>query len=171
MCAAPSPVPAASDAATDDAAESAAESARPSAQSGEAPDAPGSKVGTGGIAALCNAVERVACQKNAPACVAEGGAGNVSVFRAEEMQQDNAWGSTGEDDADSLATRVNASGFVDAVIPRRRGNEKKVVLTRELLESYHHESLDAVTEHLGLSKTTIKAACRRLGVPRWPFQH
>jgi hypothetical protein len=61
--------------------------------------------------------------------------------------------------------------IVDAVIPRRRGNEKKVVLTRALLESHLHESLDVVSEKLGLSKTTIKAACRRLGLKKWPYQH
>ncbi|KAJ1485876.1 hypothetical protein T484DRAFT_1791826 [Baffinella frigidus] len=162
-------------------------------------------IAVGGIAALFSAVERVACQKTAPACAAEGGAGgdvfnrkgsvprtdevhfqhtaasrsppgasraqaqqdNAGASRAQE-QQDNEGGGTGDDDD---ATKLNASGFVDAVIPRRRGNEKKVVLTRALLESYHHESLDAVTERLGLSKTTIKAACRRLGLPKWPYQH
>jgi hypothetical protein len=181
MSSSPSPVPAAPDAA----AESAAQSARHSAQSDAAPGAAGSKVGAGGIAALCNAVERVACQTNVSARAAEGGAWKESVPRTGEIrfepsgpsrsplrasaQQDNTGGSAGDDD--SLATRVNASGFVDAVIPRRRGNEKKVVLTRALLESYHHESLDSVTEHLGLSKTTIKAACRKLGLARWPFQH
>ena len=46
-----------------------------------------------------------------------------------------------------------------------------MVLTKELLESHYHESLDAVVEILGLSKTTIKAACRRLGLPKWPYQH
>ncbi|KAJ1488385.1 hypothetical protein T484DRAFT_2105766 [Baffinella frigidus] len=86
-----------------------------------------------------------------------------------QAQQDNAEDSAG--DADSLATRVNSSGFVDEVTPRRRGNEQKVVLTRELLESFYHLPLDTVAEHLVLSKTTIKAACRRLGLPKWPYQH
>ena len=77
----------------------------------------------------------------------------------------------GKGDVGSLATRVKSSGFVDAGVRVRRRNAPKVVLTRELLESYHHESLDNVTERLGLSKTTIKAACRHLGLARWPYQH
>ena len=28
-----------------------------------------------------------------------------------------------------------------------------------------------MTERLGLSKTTIKAACRRLGLDKWPYTH
>ena len=76
----------------------------------------------------------------------------------------------GKGDVGSLATRVKSSGFVDAVVRGGRGNAPKVVLTRELLESYHHVSLDIVTERLGLSKTTLKAACRRLGLERWPYQ-
>jgi hypothetical protein len=84
-----------------------------------------------------------------------------------QAQQDTPLG-RGED---SLATRVNSDGFVDAVIPRRRGADKKLVLTRELLESHYHEPLDTVADRLGISKTTIKAACRRLGLPKWPFTH
>ncbi|KAJ1479011.1 hypothetical protein T484DRAFT_1749339 [Baffinella frigidus] len=128
-------------------------------------------VGAGSIADLFSALERVTDQKNAVSTTEEArfapaGPATPRASRS-PAPQDNA----SEGDDDSLATRVNSSGFVDAVIPRRRGNEKKVVLTRKLLESYHHESLDAVTERLGLSKTTIKAACRRLGLPKWPYQH
>ncbi|KAJ1483739.1 hypothetical protein T484DRAFT_1799183 [Baffinella frigidus] len=90
------------------------------------------------------------------------GAGGIAVlFSAVE-----------KDTADEVILRpVSSGGFVDEVIPRRRGDEPRVVLTRELLASYHHESLDAVAEILGLSKTTIKAACRKLGLPKWPYQH
>ena len=38
------------------------------------------------------------------------------------------------------------------------------LLTRELLANYFHESLDTVAEKMMVSKTTIKAACRRLGL-------
>jgi hypothetical protein len=84
-----------------------------------------------------------------------------------QAQQDNVLGRAVE----SRATRVDSSGFVHAVIPRRRGNENKLVLTRELLESHYHEPLDTVAERLGLSKTTIKASCRRLGLEKWPYTH
>ncbi|KAJ1489021.1 hypothetical protein T484DRAFT_1886360 [Baffinella frigidus] len=72
-----------------------------------------------------------------------------------QAQQDNAGG----------------SGVVEAVTPRRGRNAPKVELTRELLESHYHEPLDTVAERLGLSKTTIKAACRSLGLAKWPYQH
>ena len=66
---------------------------------------------------------------------------------------------------------ISTAGFVDAVIPRRRGIKEELVLTRELLEGYYHEPLDNVVELLQISKTTIKNACRRLGLPRWPYSH
>ncbi|KAJ1477638.1 hypothetical protein T484DRAFT_1962883 [Baffinella frigidus] len=146
------------------------------ARTDSALDTAAPKVGAGGIASLLSAVERVACPKNAP----EGGDGGDAslrkgpVPRTEEVHfaPSGPGGSASDDDVDcDDATKLNASGFVDTVIPRRRGNEKKVVLTRALLESYHHESLDTVTERLGLSKTTVKAACRKLGLPKWPYQH
>ncbi|KAJ1489595.1 hypothetical protein T484DRAFT_1779590 [Baffinella frigidus] len=187
MCAAPAPTPAATDAATDAAAQPGAAALHSALSDAAAP-----KIGAGSIAALLSAVERVTCQKGEPARAAEGGDGGdaflqkVPLPRTEEVhfassgpgtpgassseaQQDKAGGSASaasDDDGDNPATKLNASGFVDNVIPRRRGNEKKVVLTRALLESYHHESLDTVTERLGLSKTTIKAACRKLGLPK-----
>ncbi|KAJ1492259.1 hypothetical protein T484DRAFT_1931723 [Baffinella frigidus] len=143
---------------------------------------------TGLMSALFSAVERVDRQKDAHVEAGDAFQRNGSMPRAQQVQfephepampdtarsqakEDSAGDSAGEGDNETMACRVNSSGFVNAVIPRRRGNEKKVVLTRELLESYYHESLDAVTERLGLSKTTIKAACRRLGLPKWPYQH
>ena len=171
------------------AADAAAQPACPSPQSDNA----ARRVGAGGIDALFSAVERVDRQKAAQVRASEAidevdksqNAGSAS--RMQEVQfkphapimpegvrfhaQGKDGESTDEGEEGDAATRVNASGFVDAVIPRRRGKEKKVVLTRELLESYYHESLDSVTERLGLSKTTIKAACRRLGLPKWPYQH
>jgi hypothetical protein len=68
-----------------------------------------------------------------------------------------------------------AGGRVDAVIPRRRANEKGVVLSIDLLSNYFGESLDVVTQKLGISKTTIKAVqattsshCILLPTNSWP---
>jgi len=169
--------------------DAAAQPACPSPQS----DNVARRVGAGGIAALFSAVERVDRQKDAQVRASEAGgevdtcqhAGSASMMQKVHIEphgpimpegvrfqaQGKDGESTDEGEEGDAATRVNARGFVDEVIPRRRGKEVKVVLTRELLESYYHESLDSVTERLGLSKTTIKAACRRLGLPKWPYQH
>jgi hypothetical protein len=68
-----------------------------------------------------------------------------------------------------------AGGRVDAVIPRRRANEKGVVLSIDLLSNYFGEPLDVVTQKLGISKTTIKAVqattsshCLLLPTNSWP---
>eukprot|EP00960_Hanusia_phi_P060727 764600-Hanusia_phi.AAC.2 len=61
------------------------------------------------------------------------------------------------------------------VCPRRKKNEgvedgeEPVILTRELLESYFNCSLAAVSKELGICPTSIKKACRKLGIAKWPF--
>ena len=185
MCPPQTPIPVATEAATDAAAQPI--TVHHSAQSDSTPDVAASQVGSGGIEALFSAVERVAC-------AAEPGDGGVAFLGKgllsktedhfeptspvtpnkallSQAQQDTYRVSNANVEKPSLATEDNSSRYVDAVIPRRRGEEKQVVLTRELLESYYHESLDTVTERLGLSKTTIKAACRRLGLEKWPYKH
>ena len=44
-----------------------------------------------------------------------------------------------------------------AVVPRRRGKERHVVLTLEFLTPFFGQSLGAVSERLGISRSTIKA--------------
>ncbi|KAJ1469330.1 hypothetical protein T484DRAFT_1852149 [Baffinella frigidus] len=66
-----------------------------------------------------------------------------------------------------------ASGYETqvSVMSRSKGVDRRVLLTRELLSTYFHESLDTVAEKMLISKTTIKAACRRLGLVKWPYRH
>ncbi|KAJ1482476.1 hypothetical protein T484DRAFT_1803783, partial [Baffinella frigidus] len=66
-----------------------------------------------------------------------------------------------------------ASGYEHqvSVLSRSRGVDRRVLITRELLSTYFHESLDTVAEKMKVSKTTIKAACRRLGLVKWPYRH
>mmetsp|Transcript_37730 Transcript_37730/g.89322 ORF Transcript_37730/g.89322 Transcript_37730/m.89322 type:complete len:517 (-) Transcript_37730:189-1739(-) len=66
-----------------------------------------------------------------------------------------------------------ASGYEKqvSVMSRSKGVDRRVHLTRELLATYFHESLDTVAEKMLVSKTTIKAACRRLGLVKWPYRH
>jgi hypothetical protein len=62
----------------------------------------------------------------------------------------------------------NSSDFEDAVTARR--GSKRIELTLELLAQHFHEPLDVVTDKLGVSKTTLKAMCRRLGLAKWPYR-
>ena len=63
---------------------------------------------------------------------------------------------------DSTATfGAKPARFVEAVVPRRRGKERRVVLTLAFLTPYFDRSLDAVSESLGLSRSTIKAVAPR----------
>mmetsp|Transcript_37728 Transcript_37728/g.89304 ORF Transcript_37728/g.89304 Transcript_37728/m.89304 type:complete len:537 (-) Transcript_37728:189-1799(-) len=67
-----------------------------------------------------------------------------------------------------------ASGYEQqvSVMSRSKGGvDRRVLLTRALLANYFHESLDTVAEKMLVSKTTIKAACRRLGLVKWPYRH
>jgi DNA-binding MurR/RpiR family transcriptional regulator len=45
-----------------------------------------------------------------------------------------------------------------------------VVLNRETLQSMFHMRLPEAAKRLGVSETTLKQVCRKLGVPRWPRQ-
>ncbi|EKX38620.1 hypothetical protein GUITHDRAFT_115168 [Guillardia theta CCMP2712] len=68
---------------------------------------------------------------------------------------------------------------VALVCPRRKKNpsaakrdaEDPVVLTRELLESLFSLPLSSASERLGICPTAIKKACRKLGIPKWPFKN
>eukprot|EP00960_Hanusia_phi_P073027 767928-Hanusia_phi.AAC.2 len=75
-------------------------------------------------------------------------------------------------------SQVN-SDRVALVCPRRKKNssearkeaEDPVVLTRELLESLFNLPLSSASERLGICPTAIKKACRKLGIPKWPFKN
>jgi len=51
------------------------------------------------------------------------------------------------------------------------GQGGAVKLTYEMLSLCFHENLDSVASKLGVSKTAIKSACRRLGIQKWPYAH
>jgi len=62
-----------------------------------------------------------------------------------------------------------------AINPRKKmrggSGNGPVIISYELLSKHFHESLDAATAKIGISKTTMKAACRRLGIVKWPYAH
>ena len=57
----------------------------------------------------------------------------------------------------SRAREKPTTTFASAVVPRRRGNQRPMVLTLEFLTPYFGQSLEAVSDKLGLSRSTIKA--------------
>jgi predicted DNA-binding protein (UPF0251 family) len=60
------------------------------------------------------------------------------------------------------------------VVPRSMQGGLKanvaVELNREKLQSMFHMRLPEAAKRLGVSETTLKQVCRKLGVPRWPRQ-
>ncbi|EKX42459.1 hypothetical protein GUITHDRAFT_111432 [Guillardia theta CCMP2712] len=70
---------------------------------------------------------------------------------------------------------ARASASMAMVCPRKRKDcterwDEPVLLTRELLESYFDWPLAAVSKDLGICQTSIKKACRKLGIAKWPFK-
>jgi hypothetical protein len=67
---------------------------------------------------------------------------------------------------------------VCVICPRRKGKPTEpggngtspVALSLEFLRPYFKKPLTQVSEELGLSATAIKKACRRFGVPKWPYR-
>jgi hypothetical protein len=49
-------------------------------------------------------------------------------------------------------------------------SERRIVVTRAILESLFHLPLNEAAKHVGLSNTTFKKACRRFGVMKWPYR-
>eukprot|EP00282_Hemiselmis_andersenii_P016793 CAMPEP_0114139784 /NCGR_PEP_ID=MMETSP0043_2-20121206/17039_1 /TAXON_ID=464988 /ORGANISM="Hemiselmis andersenii, Strain CCMP644" /LENGTH=326 /DNA_ID=CAMNT_0001233841 /DNA_START=151 /DNA_END=1127 /DNA_ORIENTATION=+ len=74
------------------------------------------------------------------------------------------------------AGQTLAAGEVHVVLPRRKAGEvdaperDAVVVTAEVLESLFHHPLAVASRKLGLSATTIKKLCRRLGIRTWPYK-
>ncbi|EKX36410.1 hypothetical protein GUITHDRAFT_117410 [Guillardia theta CCMP2712] len=53
---------------------------------------------------------------------------------------------------------------------RKEGSEGKVVeITREILQEFYGQKIETVASHLGVGKSTMKLACRRLGIHKWPY--
>mmetsp|Transcript_32588 Transcript_32588/g.66133 ORF Transcript_32588/g.66133 Transcript_32588/m.66133 type:complete len:326 (+) Transcript_32588:2-979(+) len=81
----------------------------------------------------------------------------------------------------SIAVRKHHDPQVESqvcvICPRRKGKptDKRsgtspVALSLDFLRPLFKKPLTQVSEELGLSATAIKKACRRFGVPKWPFR-
>ena len=67
--------------------------------------------------------------------------------------------------------RDNGQKRIDAhtVVPRRKAFEEMPVMTREVLDQVSSLPLVQAAAAVGLSRTTFKKACRRLGLRRWKY--
>ncbi|EKX38107.1 hypothetical protein GUITHDRAFT_115661 [Guillardia theta CCMP2712] len=53
--------------------------------------------------------------------------------------------------------------------PRHSNKRETVQLSRLLLSQLFHLRQQEAAHHLGISLTSLKTACRRLGLDRWPY--
>jgi len=67
--------------------------------------------------------------------------------------------------------------ITQVILPRRKAGQPEteresepVVLNRDVLESLFHLPLAAASGKLGLSATSIKKVCRRMGIIKWPYK-
>lgn len=63
--------------------------------------------------------------------------------------------------------KVTKAGENDSAVNNRAN---AVALSLEFLQPYFRKPLTQVSEELGLSATAIKKACRKFGVPKWPYR-
>jgi len=70
----------------------------------------------------------------------------------------------------------SGSEVVDVVLPRRKAGcldlpqRNPIVVTPEVLESLFEFPLAVASKRLGLSATTIKKLCRKIGIAKWPYK-
>mmetsp|Transcript_12380 Transcript_12380/g.28519 ORF Transcript_12380/g.28519 Transcript_12380/m.28519 type:complete len:347 (-) Transcript_12380:60-1100(-) len=92
-----------------------------------------------------------------------------------DSESDNAEGSAHNGDEMQESWDETKTKKCIAINPRKKirggGGNGPVIISYELLSKHFHESLDAATAKIGISKTTMKAACRRLGIVKWPYAH
>jgi len=61
-----------------------------------------------------------------------------------------------------------------AALGERHGSSKDAVpvtLTPEIMRRHYDRPLHCAAHALGVCATTLKKACRRLGIERWPYRH
>eukprot|EP00960_Hanusia_phi_P006374 182825-Hanusia_phi.AAC.1 len=55
------------------------------------------------------------------------------------------------------------------ILPRTQAYHRQVSLTLDIVQQLFHLRQDKAAAQLGVCLTSFKAACRRLGIKRWPF--
>ena len=74
-----------------------------------------------------------------------------------------------------VADEIGGEGHI-TTFPRRkagqdvRTNSAPVLLNKASIESLFHLSLQGAAAQLGLSRTAMKSACRKLGIKKWPHR-
>ncbi|EKX54350.1 hypothetical protein GUITHDRAFT_99832 [Guillardia theta CCMP2712] len=56
-----------------------------------------------------------------------------------------------------------------SIFPRAQTRHQEVTLTVDAVQQLYHLRQDKAAAQLGVCLTSFKAACRRLGIKRWPF--
>ena len=95
-----------------------------------------------------------------------------------EMLEHDMGGQAGVPWPKARATKTpshDKAGSRNVIFPRRKAwqdsrRSSQVVVTAEILEKHFDMPLHDAATKLGLCATAIKKACRRFGIPRWPFR-
>jgi hypothetical protein len=73
---------------------------------------------------------------------------------------------------------VDEHATIQVILPRRKAGQtavdrdtvEPVILNRALLQSLFHLPLATASSRLGLSATSIKKVCRKIGIIKWPYK-
>eukprot|EP00961_Rhodomonas_salina_P178291 2404702-Rhodomonas_salina.3 len=98
-------------------------------------------------------------------------------FSAESSPQEISPPGTPESDASGemeSSTSVPPSNIVALYPRKKRGLESPsqdaVILDKKALSALYHLPLKEAAKALGICPTAIKTACRKLGLPKWPYR-
>jgi hypothetical protein len=131
----------------------------------------------GGLEALLHAVERTTSDAKTHESSKRGSPETAELFLRlpssptgkEPHGPDSFEGSRRSKTPEPKEASGSDNGDFEDTVTARRGS-KRIELTLALLAQHFHEPLDVVTDKLGVSKTTLKAVCRRLGLAKWPYR-
>jgi len=80
-------------------------------------------------------------------------------------------------DSDAIHS-LDDHATIQVILPRRKSGQSEVdresiepvILNRALLQSLFHLPLATASKRLGLSATSIKKVCRKIGIIKWPYK-
>jgi hypothetical protein len=99
-----------------------------------------------------------------------------SSFRHDAISS-SAPASPGSDISESSnnTTSLTLEENIIALYPRKKrgrayATHEAVILDRKTLEKFYHLPLKEAATEFGICPTAIKTACRKLGLPKWPYR-
>ena len=94
---------------------------------------------------------------------------DLQVWRADSCMIDQLSETQPEDDSEQLITRLTIR-----IIPRRKAGQlvktSAMELSHKNVATLFHLPLHKAASKLGISPTTLKRACRKVGIFKWPFR-